>query len=140
MNILLWVKVGLWSAGTMLKSKKQAKYESKNEIGCGSYGRVYKGTLDNEPIAVKVLHKSLLSGSIIDGFQEECELLQRLNHKNVVKLIQFNISYSSVVTKTRNDPQRPTTIHNDPQRSTTIFKQPRTISKRPKKKISKFHF
>ena len=59
-----------------------------------------------------------------------------------------------VVTKTRNDPQRPTTIHNDPQRShnnpqrpTAIFKRPGTILKRPttipqqkkppKKKISK---
>ena len=56
----------------------------------------------------------------------------------------------NVVTKTRKDPQRSTTIHNDPQRPTTIFKRPRTISKRPttipqqkklpKKKISKLHF
>ena len=31
-----------------------------------------------------------------------------------------------VVTKTRNDPQRPTTIHNDPQRSTTIHNDLKT--------------
>ena len=74
----------------------QANYKLKTEIACGSYGRVYEGTLDNEPVAVKVLHTSLLCDSIIDKFREECELLQRLNHKNVVKVIQFNISHSSL--------------------------------------------
>ena len=37
----------------------QANYELKTEIGCGSYGRVYEGTLNDEPVPVKMLHESL---------------------------------------------------------------------------------
>ena len=76
----------------------QANYELKTEIGCGSYGRVYEAMLDNKPVAVKMLHESLLDSKdsklIVDKFRKECELLQLLNHKNVVKLIQYSISYS----------------------------------------------
>ena len=77
----------------------QANYELKTEIGRGSYGEVYEATLGNKPVAVKILHESLRHSEdgklIVDKFRKECELLLRLNHKNVVKLIQYSISYSS---------------------------------------------
>ena len=40
---------------------------------------------------------------------------------------------NTVVTKTRNDPQRPTTTHNDPQRSTTTHNDPTTIHNDPQR-------
>lgn len=70
----------------------QAEYQLKTAIGEGSYGMVYEATLNNEPVAAKVLHATLFHPAIVDKFREECELLQRLNHKNIVKLIQFNTS------------------------------------------------
>jgi hypothetical protein len=39
----------------------------------------------------------------------------------------------SVVTKTWNDPQRPTTIHNDPQRPTTTPQRPTTTHNDPQR-------
>ena len=49
-----------------------------------------------------------------------------------IKLVTFTF-FSNVVTKTRNGPQRPTTIHNDPQRSTTIHNDPTTIHNDPQR-------
>ena len=40
-------------------------------------------------------------------------------------------SHMGVVTKTWNDPQRPTTIHNDPQRPTTTPQRPHNDPQRP---------
>ena len=52
----------------------QAKYQLKTAIGNGSYGRVYEATLNNEPVAAKVLHPTLIHPAIVDKFREECEL------------------------------------------------------------------
>ena len=86
----------------------QANYEQKNlclgsEIGCGSYGRVYEARLGNKPVAVKVLHESLRDSKdfklVVDKFRKECKLLQQLNHKNVVRLIQYSSSRSLLITE-----------------------------------------
>ena len=51
--------------------------------------------------------------------------------KQYVWLILVILFAEGVVTKTRNDPQRSTTIHNDPQRPTTIHNDPTTIHNDP---------
>ena len=56
----------------------QAKYQLKTAIGNGSYGRVYEATLNNEPVAAKVLHSTLIYPTIVDKFREEANFCSDL--------------------------------------------------------------
>ena len=60
------------------------KFKPENVIGEGGFGRVYCGTLDDGTrVAVKVLTRN-------EGGKEfiaEVEMLSRLHHRNLVKLI-----------------------------------------------------
>ncbi|XWS74029.1 hypothetical protein CRYUN_Cryun02cG0180500 [Craigia yunnanensis] len=64
-------------------------FASANLIGQGSYGRVYRGTLDQneEPnmIAVKVMNLQQQGAS--KSFLTECKTLRNVRHRNLVKLI-----------------------------------------------------
>ncbi|MBA0627608.1 hypothetical protein Godav_022420 [Gossypium davidsonii] len=61
-------------------------FDEHKLIGTGSYGRVYKGVLpDDTSIAVKVLH--LQSGNSIKSFNRECQVLKRIRHRNLIRII-----------------------------------------------------
>ncbi|OMO85078.1 hypothetical protein CCACVL1_10422 [Corchorus capsularis] len=62
-------------------------FASENLIGAGSFGSVYKGTLDqNETIvAVKVLY--LHQRGALKSFMTECQTLSNVRHRNLVKLL-----------------------------------------------------
>ncbi|KAI4305006.1 hypothetical protein L6164_028398 [Bauhinia variegata] len=62
-----------------------AGFSSKNLIGSGSFGSVYKGTLDQEErlVAVKVLN---LQKGASKSFLAECNALKGIRHQNLVKL------------------------------------------------------
>ncbi|XP_057249528.1 leucine-rich repeat receptor protein kinase HPCA1 [Beta vulgaris subsp. vulgaris] len=63
-------------------------FSETNNIGSGGYGKVYKGTLvDGQIIAIKRSQKGSMQG--IREFKNEIELLTRVHHKNLVKLIGF---------------------------------------------------
>ncbi|KAI3910972.1 hypothetical protein MKW92_035602 [Papaver armeniacum] len=58
----------------------------KNKLGEGGFGPVYKGKLQNmQQIAVKRLSKSSRQG--IEEFKNEVELISKLQHRNLVKLL-----------------------------------------------------
>ncbi len=63
--------------------------------GTGSYGTVYKVTVEGVPRAAKQLHQEFLKSDvpqdqqrpILEKFYQECMLLSRLHHPNIVEFI-----------------------------------------------------
>ncbi|XP_050156823.1 probable LRR receptor-like serine/threonine-protein kinase At3g47570 [Malus sylvestris] len=76
------------SYGDLLKATNG--FSSRNLIGAGGFGSVYRGILDQEEriVAVKVLsaHRSR------DSFMVECETLKNIRHRNLVKLLTVCVS------------------------------------------------
>ncbi|CAK9186841.1 unnamed protein product [Ilex paraguariensis] len=61
-------------------------FDDQRLVGSGSYGRVYKGVLqDGTPIAVKVLQ--LKTGNSMKSFNRECQVLKRIRHRNLIRII-----------------------------------------------------
>ncbi|MED6167537.1 hypothetical protein PIB30_003509 [Stylosanthes scabra] len=62
------------------------QFSSSNELGKGGYGSVYKGVLANgTEIAVKRLSKNSDQG--LQEFKTEVQLIAKLQHRNLVKLL-----------------------------------------------------
>ncbi|XP_021766696.1 putative receptor-like protein kinase At4g00960 [Chenopodium quinoa] len=63
-------------------------FAANNKLGEGGFGEVYKGKFENgEEIAVKRLSKN--SGQGVAEFKTEVDLVAKLRHKNLVKLLGF---------------------------------------------------
>ncbi|XP_057542552.1 leucine-rich repeat receptor protein kinase HPCA1-like isoform X2 [Amaranthus tricolor] len=63
-------------------------FSEANHIGSGGYGKVYRGVLtDGQIVAIKRSQQGSMQGS--REFKNEIELLSRVHHKNLVKLIGF---------------------------------------------------
>ncbi|CAM6088267.1 unnamed protein product [Calypogeia fissa] len=63
-------------------------WSSRNQIGRGGYGRVYKGVLKSgEVVAIKRAQEGSMQGAA--EFKNEIELLSRVHHRNLVGLVGF---------------------------------------------------
>ncbi|KAH9328670.1 hypothetical protein KI387_000778, partial [Taxus chinensis] len=73
-------------------------FTETNLLGVGSFGSVYKGILNNGTnIAVKVLN--LQDEIAHQSFIKECNVLRRVKHRNVIKIISacYNLDFKALV-------------------------------------------
>ncbi|GLJ20570.1 hypothetical protein SUGI_0374320 [Cryptomeria japonica] len=73
-------------------------FSQTNLLGVGSFGSVYRGILNNGTnIAVKVLN--LQEKNALKSFERECNVLKRVRHRNVIKIISAysNLDFKALV-------------------------------------------
>ncbi|KAK2644372.1 hypothetical protein Ddye_019567 [Dipteronia dyeriana] len=64
------------------------RFSTYNKLGAGGFGEVYKGVLPNgQEIAVKRLSRRSRQG--VEEFKNEVELVAKLQHRNLVRLLGF---------------------------------------------------
>ncbi|KAI3994079.1 hypothetical protein MKX01_012336 [Papaver californicum] len=80
------LKGARWFSYDELK-KCTNNFSDTNEIGSGGYGKVYRGILTGQEIAIKRAQQGSMQGA--HEFKTEIELLSRVHHKNLVGLVGF---------------------------------------------------
>ena len=73
-----------------LLQPKPATLTIGREVNRDSWGTVYEGDINGQPVAVKKVHNLLLEAegteeSLLRSFHRECQLLKKANHPNIVK-------------------------------------------------------
>jgi serine/threonine protein kinase len=66
------------------------KVDEKKVLGSGTYGNVYPGTFEGNPVAVKEFKRSVYA--IKKEQEREMEEHFRLDHENVLKLVHVDES------------------------------------------------
>jgi serine/threonine protein kinase len=78
------------SSGRSLPSEPVGPYRLLREIGRGGMGVVYLAVRDDMPqrhVAVKLVHRGMAVGEILERFQRERSALAALSHPNIARLL-----------------------------------------------------
>ncbi|KAK2633225.1 hypothetical protein EUGRSUZ_L00172, partial [Eucalyptus grandis] len=67
--------------------KATSGFSSTNLLGVGSFGSVYKGLLDQTQLVVAIKILDLTCDGASKSFIAECEVLRRIRHRNLVKVL-----------------------------------------------------
>ncbi|PQP92362.1 hypothetical protein Pyn_26624 [Prunus yedoensis var. nudiflora] len=102
-------------------------FSNRNKLGEGGFGCVYKGTLvDGQEVAVKRL--STNSGQGTEEFKNEVELIARLQHRNLVRLLgccieedEKMLTYEYMENKSLHSDSRLRIIHRDLKASNILL-------------------
>ncbi|RVW87192.1 Cysteine-rich receptor-like protein kinase 29 [Vitis vinifera] len=80
-------------------------FSDSNKLGQGGFGAVYKGTLSNgQDIAVKRLSRDSRQGDM--EFKNEVLLVAKLQHRNLVRLLDFGMARLFSLDQTQGDTSR----------------------------------
>ncbi|KAL2922650.1 Serine/threonine-protein kinase STY13 [Bienertia sinuspersici] len=89
-----------------------SKMELKHLVAHGTYGSVYRGTYDNQDVAVKLLDwgedgmaTAADSASLRAAFQQEIVVWQKLDHPNVTKFVGASMGTSNLKIPVKNSSQ-----------------------------------
>ncbi|CAL4886934.1 unnamed protein product [Urochloa decumbens] len=69
--------------------KATNNFDESSVIGRGGTAVVFKGTLNGQDVAIKRFNSSTMGAEQVKGFNLEIEVLGKLNHRNVVKLLGY---------------------------------------------------
>jgi len=71
--------------------KKFGKYIIQNIIKSGGIARIYKASdpITKDIVAIKILRQSGTSRRAIKGFIQEAKMLKKLNHPNIIRVMDF---------------------------------------------------
>ncbi len=66
------------------------KYKLGNLLGVGAFGETYIAIKDGEKFALKLIkEEAILKGFDINRFTRECRALEKVQHGNIVKIIEY---------------------------------------------------
>ncbi|MBA0577861.1 hypothetical protein Golob_027459, partial [Gossypium lobatum] len=69
------------------------RFSTRNLVGSGSFGSVYKGVIEENGLVIAVKVLNLLNRGASSSFLAECEVLKNIRHRNLVKILTVILGF-----------------------------------------------